>query len=213
MFSLLCRLPGWYKNAAENKDFLYYKKVLIFLLTKFSTLLHGFYHSDRNVLFQGATNVPLVKAGQAPLSGHHKSRPHSFPKGGDAFSLFRAAFFCSSIMILDRDYRNPPHHRTLLPQTLSLGVWNRGFCPGKSNPAIAEITFCPIDIVLQYRKLTAYRLGALRHVASGFPVCHKCICHTNMKLSMCGWRNCSKKSPSLNVEKTRGWRVILKKFF
>lgn len=143
MFSLLCRLPGWYKNAAENKNFLYYKKVLIFLLTKFSTLLHGFYHSDRNVLFQGATNVPLVKAGQAPLFGHHKSRPHSFPNGGDAFSLFRAAFFCRSIMILDRDYRNPPHHRTLLPQTLSLGVQGKVVCSGMDNHTIAKFHFLP----------------------------------------------------------------------
>jgi len=48
--------------------------------------LHLFYAKD-------VTDVPAVKAGQSPLSGHHKSRPHSFPNGGDAFSLFQGCPF------------------------------------------------------------------------------------------------------------------------
>lgn len=50
-------------------------------------------------------------------------------------------FFCRSIMILDRDYRNPPHHRTLLPQTLSLGIQGKVVCSGMDNHTIAKFHF------------------------------------------------------------------------
>jgi hypothetical protein len=67
---------------------------------------------EKRFLIKGMTDVPLVRIEKLYPTDTIKAAPHSFSNEGDAFSPVSELLVLSrSIMIGNRDSRNPLHHR------------------------------------------------------------------------------------------------------